>query len=313
MMAPHQKPTEDTDRKIHERLAHVTYTVAVMSGKGGVGKTTVSVNLAYALAARGFRVGLLDIDIHGPNVPKMLGIEGRHFTGSQEDIEPVEVLPNLHVASIALAGYDPNAAFIWRGPIKVGLIRQFLGDVDWGDLDYLIIDTPPGTGDESLTIAQLIPSFSGAVIVTTPQQVAVLDSKKTVDFAEKLKIPVLGIVENMSTFVCPKCGEATDIFSTGGGKAAADDLGLAFLGKVPIEPQMVISGDSGRPIVAVDPDGAGARAFGEIVAAVERRLHELKDVPRSAPFNPANPAHTAKAESDEVPEAIRDRDAGSAD
>lgn len=243
----HGAPDPAQDKRIQDQLSRIKYPILVMSGKGGVGKTTVAVNLAATLAARGFRVGIMDIDIHGPNVPKMLGIEDKSFSGTDGAIEPVEISPTFKAASIALIGYDPDEAIIWRGPMKIGLIKQFLGDVVWGDLDYLIIDTPPGTGDESLTIAQTVSNLAGAVVVTTPQDVSILDSRKSLNFARKLKVPVLGVIENMSGFICPCCGTRTDIFKEGGGKKAADEMQAPFLGAIPIEAGIARAGDAGTP------------------------------------------------------------------
>jgi Mrp family chromosome partitioning ATPase len=246
------------DTKLRENMERIRYKIAVMSGKGGVGKSTVSTNLAWMLASRDLTVGLLDADIHGPNIPMMLGITDARFTGSEDAIEPVEVMPNLRVASVANIGYDPNAALIWRGPMKLGLIKQFLADIVWDSLDYLVIDTPPGTGDEALTIGQEIKPLTGIVIVTTPQEVALLDSRKSVDFASKLAIPVIGIIENMAD------GEAGAVFGRGGGERAAAELDVPFLGRVALDPRMVASGDSGRPFLADHADSEAGTQLAEI-------------------------------------------------
>ncbi len=256
------------DIRIYENLKKIGNIITVLSGKGGVGKSTVSVNLAYALAREGHRVGIMDVDIHGPNIPKMLGIEQKRFGGTEESVTPVEVKPNLHAASIALVGYNPEEALIWRGPMKIGLVRQFLGDVLWGALDYLIIDTPPGTGDEALTTAQLIPQMKGVLIVTTPQDVAILDSRKSITFARKLNLPVLGIIENMSTYICPSCGEKTRLFGDGGGKRAAEETGLPFLGEVPMDPAIVAAGDSGVPFLEGPSSEPLAAAFENIIQKI---------------------------------------------
>lgn len=242
-------------------MERVRYKIAVMSGKGGVGKSTVSVNLAWALAMQDLQVGVMDADIHGPNLPTMLGIEDKRFTGSEHEIDPVEVTANLRVASVGNIGYDRDAALIWRGPMKLGLIKQFLADVVWGELDYLIIDTPPGTGDEALTVGQEIKTLTGIVIVTTPQDVALLDSRKSVNFAQKLNIPVIGIIENMAD------SEAMKVFGSGGGERAAEELGVPFLGRVAIDPRMVGAGDSGRPYVA---DFADEEAGTQLTAIVDQ-------------------------------------------
>ncbi|MGI9256558.1 MAG: P-loop NTPase [Salinispira sp.] len=256
------------DIRIYENLKKIGNIITVLSGKGGVGKSTVSVNLAYALAREGHRVGIMDVDIHGPNIPKMLGIEQKRFGGTEESVTPVEVKPNLHAASIALVGYNPEEALIWRGPMKIGLVRQFLGDVLWGALDYLIIDTPPGTGDEALTTAQLIPQMKGVLIVTTPQDVAILDSRKSITFARKLDLPVLGIIENMSTYICPSCGEKTRLFGDGGGKRAAEETGLPFLGEVPMDPAIVAAGDAGVPFLEGPSSQPLAAAFENIIQKI---------------------------------------------
>jgi ATP-binding protein involved in chromosome partitioning len=227
----------------------VKHVILVLSGKGGVGKSTVSVNLAFALANHGKKVGLLDLDFHGPNIPKMLGIEDQRPAVLANAIEPVHVTGNLAVMSMAFLLPDTSTPVVWRGPMKMGAIQQFLAEVNWGALDYLVVDLPPGTGDEALTIAQLAPNVRGAVIVTTPQDVAVMDAIKATKFIEKLDLPVIGVIENMSGMVCPHCGVTIDLFSTGGGKKAAEDLGVPFLGAIPLDPEMVKAGDEGRPYI----------------------------------------------------------------
>jgi ATP-binding protein involved in chromosome partitioning len=227
----------------------VKYVILVLSGKGGVGKSTVSVNLAYALANHGRKVGLLDLDLHGPDIPKMLGLEGKRIVVYGKGMEPVRVTENLAAMSMAFLIPDTTAPVIWRGPMKMSAIRQFLNQVNWGSLDYLVVDLPPGTGDEALTIAQYAPNVRGAVIVTTPQDVAVMDAVRAAHFIEKLHVPVLGIIENMSGMICPHCGEVTDVFSRGGGKKAAAALGVPYLGAIPLDPAMVKAGDEGRPMI----------------------------------------------------------------
>ncbi len=229
------------------RMGQIGRKILVLSGKGGVGKSTVAVNLAVSLALEGYRVGLLDVDIHGPSVPKLLNIEGRPVSSRGETIIPIEFGANLKVMSIGLLLQKEEDAVIWRGPMKMGIIKQFLKDVEWGELDYLIIDSPPGTGDEPLSVCQLIEDADGAIIVTTPQEVAIADVKKAVTFCRKLGLPVLGIVENMSGFVCPRCGEVTHIFKKGGGEKLASEMVVPFLGSIPIDPQIVEAADSGRP------------------------------------------------------------------
>jgi len=227
----------------------VKHVILVLSGKGGVGKSTVSVNLAFALAGKGKNVGLLDLDFHGPNIPKMLGIEDQRPVVLANAIEPVRVTGNLSVISMAFLLPDTSTPVVWRGPMKMTAIQQFLAEVNWGALDYLVVDLPPGTGDEALTIAQLAPNVRGAVIVTTPQDVAVMDAIKAAKFIEKLDLPVIGVIENMSGMVCPHCGGIIDLFSVGGGKKAAEDLGVPFLGAIPLDPEMVKAGDEGRPYI----------------------------------------------------------------
>jgi len=229
------------------RMSRIGRKILVLSGKGGVGKSTVAVNLAVSLAQEGHRVGLLDVDIHGPSVPKLLNIEGRPMSWRGETIIPIESDANLKVMSIGLLLQKEEDAVIWRGPMKMGIIKQFLKDVEWGELDYLIIDSPPGTGDEPLSVCQLIEDADGAIVVTTPQELAIADVKKAVTFCRKLGLPVLGVVENMSGFVCPSCGEVTHIFKKGGGEKLALEMDVPFLGSIPIDPQIVEAADSGKP------------------------------------------------------------------
>ncbi|HHF99017.1 MAG TPA: ATP-binding protein [Candidatus Aerophobetes bacterium] len=252
--------------KIKENMKRIFHKLIIISGKGGVGKSTVATNLAFSLALKEKKVGLLDVDIHGPNVPKMVGAEGKKL-GVLPDgkIEPIFVPPGVKVISISPLLKDSDTPVIWRGPLKMKAISQFLADVDWGELDYLIVDSPPGTGDEPLSVAQLIPSLTGAIIVTTPQEVALLDAKKAVNFARALNIPIIGIIENMSWFVCPKCGERIELFKTGGGEKAAQKLGITFLGKVPFDPDIVKSGDRGEPFVFAHKESTTCGYMEEIV------------------------------------------------
>jgi ATP-binding protein involved in chromosome partitioning len=238
----------------------------VMSGKGGVGKSTVSVNLAVSLALQGKKVGLLDVDIHGPSIPTMLGLAGTKLTGSEESIDPVLIdgIPNLKVMSVGFLLESEDAPVIWRGPMKNSIIKQFLKDVTWGKLDYLIIDCPPGTGDEPLSVVQLLGKADGTIIVTTPQDVASVDVSKSIKFAEQVKIPVTGIVENMSGFVCPHCNEVSYIFKEGGGKKLAEEYKVPFLGAIPIDPALGEAGDSGKPYVAQFKDSIISRTYEEM-------------------------------------------------
>lgn len=257
------------DFKLQESLGKIKHVVIVLSGKGGVGKSTVSSNLAITMAQKGLQVGLMDIDITGPNIPKMFGIEDEQImVDDNRKLIPVIVPPSMKVMSMAFLLPSKDAPVIWRGPVKMGAIRQFLEDVNWGDLDYLVIDMPPGTGDEAISIMQLIPKADGVVIVTTPQDVSLLDSRKSITFAAETGVPIIGIVENMSGFVCPHCGEVTDIFKSGGGKETATEFDIQFLGRVPIEPAIVLSGDSGMPVVISHPESASAKAFEEITDKV---------------------------------------------
>ena len=233
---------------LQSRLCQIKHKIMVMSGKGGVGKSTVAVNLAMSLALAGKKVGLLDVDIHGPSVPTMLGLEGATIDNGPEGMIPVE-LGRLKVMSMGFLLRNPDDAVIWRGPIKGSVIRQFLADVAWGALDYLIIDVPPGTGDEPLSICQLIRPIDGAVVVTTPQRVAAVDVRKSISFCAHVGLKVLGVIENMSGFVCPKCGETTHILRSGGGQAMAQDMGVPFLGSIPIDPQVALAGDEGQAFV----------------------------------------------------------------
>ena len=250
---------------IENKMNDIKYKFMVISGKGGVGKSSVSVNLAATLAAQGYKVGLLDADIHGPNIPKMLGIEDRKpLAADAEGILPIAVSDNLRVMSIGFFLQNTDDAVIWRGPMKHGVLKQFLGEVNWGSLDYLIIDLPPGTGDEALSTAHLIKNVNGALVVTTPQDVALLDSSKSITFCREIKIPIIGVVENMSGMTCPHCHKTIDLFKVGGGEKIAAQMKVAFLGRIPLEPEMVISTDSGEPYVAKSPDSAVAKAFRDV-------------------------------------------------
>jgi len=250
----------------------VKHVILVLSGKGGVGKSTVSTNLASALAAHGRQVGLLDLDIHGPNIPKMLGIEDQRPAVLENCMEPVHVTGNLSVMSMAFLLPDTSSPVIWRGPMKMAVIQQFLSEVNWGSLDFMIVDLPPGTGDEALSIVQLAPNVQGAVIVTTPQDVAVLDAVKAVKFIEKLELPVIGIIENMSGMICPHCGESIDLFGRGGGKKAAEDLGVPYLGSIPLDPAMVKAGDEGRPYVLRHADTPTWKAVDTVMKNLVKRV-----------------------------------------
>lgn len=261
----------EQENRLKDRMSRIKNKIIVMSGKGGVGKTTIAVNIAHALAVSGLKVGILDTDIHGPNIAKMLGVEKKVLFGIDSGIAPVEVMPNLVAVSIALTGYDPDQPVIWRGPLKMNVIKQFLSDAIWGELDYLVIDSPPGTGDEPLSVCQLIKDVTGAIIVTTPQDVAVLDARKTVLFAQQLNIPILGIIENMSGLACPHCNKEIDLFKTGGGEKAARELKVPFLGRIPIEPEIVFSGDDGKPHVSYGKETMASAAIKDIISKVTKK------------------------------------------
>lgn len=259
-----QEERMDNQMKLQARLSRIQHKVAVLSGKGGVGKSTVAVNLAMALRDAGKKVGLLDVDIHGPSVPTMLGVEGKLLDGCADGLLPLDV-DGLKLMSVGFLLQNQDDAVIWRGPRKMGVIEQFLKDVVWGDLDYLIIDSPPGTGDEPLSVCQLIGGMDGAVIVTTPQKVAAVDVRKSITFCRQLQVPVLGVVENMNGFVCPKCGEITHILSSGGGAKIAADMQVPFLGSIPIDPLVAVAGDSGKPFVSNYTASPTAKIMREIV------------------------------------------------
>lgn len=258
----------EEDTRLKDSLGRIKHVIIVLSGKGGVGKSTVSSNLACALSNMGYDTGIMDVDITGPNIPKMFGIEDEKLDVQNNKLIPVIVPPSLKVMSMAFLLPTRDTPVLWRGPVKMTAIRQFIEDVEWGDLDYLVIDMPPGTGDEALSIMQLIPKPDGAVIVTTPQDVSLMDSRKTITFSAEAKIPIIGLVENMSGFICPHCGQETDIFKSGGGEDVAREFGIQFLGRVPIEPSVALSGDSGMPAVLSDPDSASAKAFNSIIKKI---------------------------------------------
>ena len=259
---------EERKELIKKRIGKIENKIMVMSGKGGVGKTTVAVNLAFALQMKDFNTGILDADIHGPNVPKMLKIENFRPNTTPEGILPAKIPMGagraLEVISLAFF-LEKDSPVIWRGPLKMGALQQFLSDVVWGNLDYLIVDLPPGTGDEPLSIAQLIPDITGSIIVTTPQDVALMDSRRAVNFSKRLNIPVIGVIENMSGFRCPHCGKEINLFKMGGGERAAKELEVPFLGRIPIDPVIVKDSDSGRPFILNHHDSEAEKVFNKIV------------------------------------------------
>ena len=272
-----EKERSEQEERLRINMDKIRHKIIVMSGKGGVGKTTVAVNLAYALSQSGAKVGIVDTDIHGPNIAKMLGIEKETIGGTEMGrLKPIEVRPNLKAVSMALLGYDTDRPIIWRGPLKAGVIKQFLADFEWGELDYMVVDSPPGTGDEPLSVCQLIPKITGSVVVTTPQDVAVLDSRKAVLFSKELNIPVIGIIENMSGMVCPHCGKEIDVFKRNGGIKASNELNVPFLGSVPFELEFVEAGDNGTPFVAFDNPSKSSQAFSQIVKKIEEFVNKPK-------------------------------------
>lgn len=259
-----------------QRMCQIGMKLLVMSGKGGVGKSTVAANLAASLALAGKSVGLLDVDIHGPSIPKLMGVDTEHLLAHADGIAPIEIAGNLKIMSIGFLLESASDAVIWRGPMKYNAIRQFLKDVDWGPLDYLVIDAPPGTGDEPLSVAQLVGQPAGAILVTTPQDLAVADVRRSVSFCEKVSLPVVGIIENMSGLACPHCGGLIDLFKTGGGESLAREMGVPFLGAVPIDPQIVECGDNGTPYAHRFAESPAAKAFAAVVERVIAASPEVK-------------------------------------
>ena len=251
----------------------VKHTIMVMSGKGGVGKSTVSVNLAVSLALK-FKVGLIDADINGPDDPKMLGVSEEKVEANEQGILPVKTKYGVDVISMGFLLPSEDTAVIWRGALRHKALQQFLEDVVWGEKDFVIMDMPPGTGDEALSVAQIVPEVEGVVIVVTPQDVALLDARKAINFASQMKIPVLGIVENMSGFVCPHCGETVNIFKKGGGEEAARKYGVPFLGRIPLYPEIVDNSDSGIP--SVSTRGKVSEAFTEITQNLLKVIEQKK-------------------------------------
>jgi len=263
-----QMPAPDPDEHARRSLKKIKQKFIVMSGKGGVGKTSVSVNLAIALANKGYQVGLLDVDIHGPDIPRMLGLTGMLTADIHRQMTPIPYSHNLKVLSMESLMPDKDTAIIWRGPVKHTAIRQFIGQVSWGELDYLIIDSPPGTGDEPLTIAQLIPD-ARAVIVTTPQEVSLADVRKSISFCRNVNLRIFGMIENMSGFTCPHCNKVVDIFGAGGGEKTALAYGILFLGRIPFDPDMVKCGDSGIAFQNKFKGSAITLAFQKMVETME--------------------------------------------
>jgi len=267
---------DQQDKKLREQLSKIRHKIMVLSGKGGVGKSTISVNIAVGLSLQDFMVGLLDVDLHGPSIPKMLGARHLKLTRKPDGrLGAIKYSPNLKFLSIEPLLPSEDSAVIWRGPIKISAIRQFIGDIDWGELDYLVIDAPPGTGDEPITVAKSIPD-AYALIVTTPQEVSIIDVKKSIRFCQKVKMRILGIVENMSGFICPHCGKAIDLFKKGGGQKLAEEMGIRFLGRIPVDPRVVDTGDTGRPLIAAYPESVTARAFDDLIRNIITATEEME-------------------------------------
>lgn len=262
------------EQRLAEKLGSIKHRLMIMSGKGGVGKSTVAVNLAVALANLGKIVGVLDGDVHGPNVPKMFGIDREGLRMGEHGLLPAVAPGNVKVMSMAFMLQEDDTPVAWRGPLKHSLFQQFLSDVDWGVLDYLVVDLPPGTGDEPMSIAQILGKPLWTIVVTTPQDVALLDSRKSVVFGKNLEMTVLGIVENMSGLVCPHCGEMVDLFKRGGGERSARDLGVPFLGAIPIDPVVVTGGDSGVPISFLEPGSPTAEAFRKLASTIDKVISD---------------------------------------
>jgi Mrp family chromosome partitioning ATPase len=258
-----QQIRDEQDASVAISLRKIKNKFIVMSGKGGVGKTSTAVNIAIAMADKGFKVGIMDVDLHGPDVPRMLGLTGMPDVNTNRKLNPMRCSPNL--TAISMESFLPKRddAVIWRGPLKFSAIRQFIADVEWGDLDFLIIDSPPGTGDEPLTVAQQIPD-ARAVIVTTPQEVALADVRKSINFCRTVKLEIFGLVENMSGLNCPHCGQVLDIFGAGGGDRTAREMNVPFLGRIPMDPRMVACSDSGMSFQKTYPDSAVTKAFSSI-------------------------------------------------
>ncbi len=275
------------EERLQDKLSTIHHRLIVMSGKGGVGKSTVAANLAVALAAAGNRVGILDGDVHGPNIPKMLGLEGAQPEGGPNGLVPVQATENLKIMSTSFLLPNSDTPIAWRGPMKHSLFQQFVSDVAWGELDYLVVDLPPGTGDEPMSIAQILGSPLWAVIVTTPQDVALLDSRKSVMFAKSLDMNILGIVENMSGLMCPHCSGKIDLFKSGGGEKAAKELAVPFLGALPLDPNVVLAGDAGIPVSHLDSHSQVSEIFRDLAAKIDQVVK-----PETKPQQSAAADHT---------------------
>lgn len=264
-----QKTKTKQDAGVDSSLKKIKNKYIVLSGKGGVGKTSTSVNLSMALANKGFNVGIMDVDLHGPDVPRMLGLKGMLDLSKNNKLNPMRYSENLKVVSIESLIANKDDAIIWRGPLKYSAIRQFIGEVEWGELDFLIIDSPPGTGDEPLTIAQTIHDAK-AIIVTTPQEVSLADVRKSISFCRTVKMDILGLIENMSGFACPHCNKMVDLFGSGGGEKTAGSAGIPFLGRIPFDPNVVSCGDNGISFQNKYADAQVTRAFIELAEKISK-------------------------------------------
>ncbi|MBI9085520.1 MAG: Mrp/NBP35 family ATP-binding protein [Desulfobacterales bacterium] len=260
---------QEQDTAMENSLGKIKNKLIVMSGKGGVGKSSTTVNLAVALSEKGYKVGIMDVDLHGPDIPRMLGLKGNLDLNDRKKLNPAKYSDRLSAVSIESLTPSKDEAIIWRGPIKYSAIRQFIGDVAWGDLDFLLIDAPPGTGDEPLTVAQVV-SDAKAIIVTTPQEISLADVRKSINFCKTVKMEIFGLIENMSGFSCPHCGEVIDPFGQGGGERTAKDFGVNFLGRVPFDPTVVTCGDKGEPLRAHHAESVVAKAFDVIADKVAK-------------------------------------------
>jgi ATP-binding protein involved in chromosome partitioning len=289
-----RKEKYEEEQRLKLKMSRIKRKIAVISGKGGVGKSTVTVNLAMAFAMHGYAnyVGILDADITGPCVPKMLGLHGQRLPASPAGISPAFGPMGIKVVSMDFLLPSDESPVIWRGPLKMRAISQFLSDIVWGELEFLFIDLPPGTGDEPLSIMQLIPEMDGVVIVTIASEVSQIVVKKAVTFSRELGIPVIGVIENMSGFVCPKCGTDIDIFKVGGGKRIADDLSVPFLGRIPIDPEICRDSDNGVPFITEHADSPATKAFAEIVKKIEHFLKQREHL--EGPPKPSVPERGTK-------------------
>ena len=269
------KDKEQEEKAVRDRMALIKHAILVLSGKGGVGKSAVAVNLATEFAREGKRVGILDVDIHGPSIPGMFGLDGHKLIINGDTMLPILFTSNLSVMSIGFLLQDRSDAVIWRGPMKHGIIRQFIANFEWGELDYLIVDCPPGTGDEPLSIAQIVGKDAGAIVVTTPQRVSIDDVRKSIQFCRKLDLKILGVIENMSGFICPHCGEKSDIFDSGGGKTLAQEMNVPFLCSIPIEQGIVNSCDAGFPYVLSYRESHATKAIREAIQSILAEYNQM--------------------------------------